>query len=548
MMCTDARLIFLLALSIQASDAFLSTTRHHHHNYCRIRQPLYEQFQLAATDETAYLNEEVQISLSAHSAAGINDDELPTVLSAITTTCHEFGIPFDHSNLSRVLKPKCPNSLPGCIGRVLLIHVSGINNAISADVNDIELITQLKLFAWEEIDTLLSSSGDEIEWSNYYYNRQPILLAFRDEKSNDGIEDVIVKECADYGLTDSIINFVDGQYNEEGGGSSSSSTSSVNTRDEFEFIPSQHIQIDGAHIQTMDATGATHRNFDTSSVIVLDNLISESLRQRLLNVVKGYPEDITAIDDIWDDVEFGPNPERWERGGLMDTISGDDDDDDDTDNDQKNDEATSDGSSCWGLTPEAIEDLCYPNKHSAISEFESILSQLFADFTVTRLPEAVFGDSISPITANAPTNGDSFDYHIDADPLQVPPSPWSDVFGRYPNRSRGKPRFVSVLLYLNDEWKEEWGAPTRFLDPPTGEEVDIIPRPGRCVVMDQDISHTVVAPNVEAGKRPRYSLVWKLILHPKRVDQDMSDLCCGRTWPEPQVVGSANGSVVLENE
>jgi hypothetical protein len=74
---------------------------------------------------------------------------------------------------------------------------------------------------------------------------------------------------------------------------------------------------------------------------------------------------------------------------------------------------------------------------------------------------------------------------------------------------------LSCLVYLNDEWDEkEWGAPTRFLDPPTKETIDVLPKPGRCVIMDQDISHTVVAPNVEAGTRPRYSLVWKLVLHP----------------------------------
>lgn len=74
---------------------------------------------------------------------------------------------------------------------------------------------------------------------------------------------------------------------------------------------------------------------------------------------------------------------------------------------------------------------------------------------------------------------------------------------------------LSCLVYLNDEWDEkEWGAPTRFLDPPTKETIDVLPKPGRCLIMDQDISHTVVAPNVEAGKRARYSLVWKLVLHP----------------------------------
>ncbi len=100
---------------------------------------------------------------------------------------------------------------------------------------------------------------------------------------------------------------------------------------------------------------------------------------------------------------------------------------------------------------------------------------------------------------------------------------------------------MSCLLYLNEEWEADWGAPTRFWDPPTEDYYEVFPRPGRCVLMDQDCSHTVVAPNgPSAGtKRPRYSLVWKLILHPKTVDQDMTDMAIGRDWPEPILFGSA---------
>ena len=116
-------------------------------------------------------------------------------------------------------------------------------------------------------------------------------------------------------------------------------------------------------------------------------------------------------------------------------------------------------------------------------------------------------------------------------------APWTDVFGRYFNRVRGKPRFVSCLLYLNDEWDDkEWGAPTQFYDPPTEETYQVFPRPGRCVLMDQDVTHTVVAPNECAGNLPRYSLVWKLILHPRKEKQSMSL----PTNISPVCVGSAN--------
>jgi hypothetical protein len=40
------------------------------------------------------------------------------------------------------------------------------------------------------------------------------------------------------------------------------------------------------------------------------------------------------------------------------------------------------------------------------------------------------------------------------------------------------------------------GAGTRFYDTPTGDHYEVLPRPGRMVLMNQDISHYVVAPNV----------------------------------------------------
>jgi hypothetical protein len=50
---------------------------------------------------------------------------------------------------------------------------------------------------------------------------------------------------------------------------------------------------------------------------------------------------------------------------------------------------------------------------------------------VTRLPSATLGDAVLPIAANAPTAADegAFDWHIDADPNLLPPSPWTDYYG-----------------------------------------------------------------------------------------------------------------------
>lgn len=444
--------------------------------------------------EQAQEIEQPRIRLEASSSFGIDpSNELPNLLEAISCVCDEYGVQFDHKSISSIFPSAQPStSIPGALGRVIMIDVHG---AADINIDESEFIAELKVGMSQQIDDCLYSEQ----------LAQPVLLAFQSAAAKSATLDGIVeKEVLEYGLRDGVDR----------------DTSQAN-RDDISFIPSKHIKLDGAMIQTIESPGQFH--FDTSSIVVLDNILDDSLRKRLLNVVNGYPEEDTSTDHFTD----GPNPNRWVRGGLVDVVD-------------NNNNGEEDDGPCLGLTDDAIMDICF-HDHPAINEFEARLAQLFPDFIVTKLPEAVLGDCVSPITANAPCYGDNFDFHIDADPMQVPPSPWADVFGRYPNRSRGKPRFVSVLLYLNDEWKDEWGAPTRFLDPPTEECYEVFPQPGRCVIMDQDIRHTVVAPKKEAGKRPRYSMVWKLILHPKKADQDMTDLSCGREklWPEPELLGSA---------
>jgi len=210
----------------------------------------------------------------------------------------------------------------------------------------------------------------------------------------------------------------------------------------LEYTPSHHIEIDGALVErfntddddTSDSSSSTS-SFDTSTILVFDHLVDETLRKDLLAVVKGTTT-TSSEEEEWDDDQLGPDPTRWHRGGLDDIPT--------TDEDDKDDDSES-SPSCWGLTNQAVMDLCQ-NKHTAISTLESKLTALFPNFIVSRLPEAVFGPSVSPLTANAPVHGDIFDYHNDADPYQTPPGLWTDIYGRYPNRAPGKPRFMSCLL------------------------------------------------------------------------------------------------------
>ena len=490
-------------------------------------------------DAASLDNESSDIKLQAYISSGIEcKSDLSIILQTIKSTCEEeYGLPIDVTNVQCNEQPAIVDSIPGALGRVLVINVCGM------PIDENELIIQLKNDLSERIDGVLQS--DDVS------NQQPILLAFQSsntinnkcatgtiEDSAAIISDIIEKEISDYNLLEEV-NEICNIYEDVDLDSLLKSRSGCFVHPyeiEINCYPSMVIDIDGDMVVSssmpngQEDDDAQDVHFDTSSVLIFDKLLDKKLRKRLLNVVKGYPEDHTSEKDDWDDDVNGPDSNRWKRGGLLDVLN------DNSDSNEEEDEG-----SCWGLSEDAIMDICY-NEHPAIAEFESKLSLLFPDFIVSRLPEAVFGECvISPLTANAPTHGDTFDYHIDADPLQTPASAYTDVFGRYPNRMKGKPRFISCLVYLNDEWNgEEWGAPTRFLDPPTNESLDILPKPGRVVIMDQDISHTVVAPNVEAGKRPRYSLVWKLILHPREAGQDMG-LCCGRgsMWPEPIAIGSA---------
>ena len=79
------------------------------------------------------------------------------------------------------------------------------------------------------------------------------------------------------------------------------------------------------------------------------------------------------------------------------------------------------------------------------------------------------------IVYNASDENSNFRYHVDGDPMTLlhPKSPFAKAYGgNYANRSsssRGKngttiakPRFVSLLAYLNDEWNPEWGGETKF--------------------------------------------------------------------------------------
>eukprot|EP00980_Cylindrotheca_fusiformis_P019953 scaffold7025_cov123-Cylindrotheca_fusiformis.AAC.12 len=472
-------------------------------------------------------NADDRVIMKPVAVSGLEDAEIPALLKAVHDSLSDCNtLREDHEvlrditlELSAVEKNKLKifqdlgSGIVGATERALLLETKE-----SLDEGMIEFI---QYAISEKVDQLLYSTIDERPL------RQPVLITIRPETESDDKSELVSKWKQQ--LQDTIREQI--EVYEIKTPLPRSERNDVLREDLL--TPTVRVELDGDYVND---ESSKEQVWDTSTVLVFDDLVSEDLRKRLLDVTLGRSD---GDNNHWDDDMLnGPNPERWVRGGLVDTPEEEEEDDED--------ESSTSSSTSWGLSDEGIDDICF-NHHDAIEEFETIISHLFPQFLVTRLPEAVFGSTVSPLTANAPTARDRFDYHIDGDPNQTPPSPWTDVYGRYPNRIRGKPRFMSCLLYLNDHWEEEWGAPTRFLDIPTNMNYEVIPKPGRCVFMDQDCSHTVVAPEESAGKnRPRYSLVWKLILHPRVALQDMTDLAGGTTriWPEPVLFGSANRSSI----
>ena len=143
------------------------------------------------------------------------------------------------------------------------------------------------------------------------------------------------------------------------------------------------------------------------------------------------------------------------------------------------------------------------------------------------------------LLANAAVAGDAYSWHVDADPAAFPvPSPWTHQYGLYANREPGRPRLVSLLLYLDAAWPLDCHGETLFLDACSGTGVLVRPVPRRAVLLDQDIAHRLVPPSTAAG-RPRYSLVWKLVMWQRGGGAGPPPALWRPEWGLPTYFGSA---------
>lgn len=108
--------------------------------------------------------------------------------------------------------------------------------------------------------------------------------------------------------------------------------------------------------------------------------------------------------------------------------------------------------------------------------------------------------------------------------------------GAYANGTAGKPLLVSLLVYCNARWCPEWDAETLFVDGASGVGLCVQPRPCRAVLMHQDVLHRLNQPSPLA-KRPRYSLVWKLVFVPRTAGDQVHETISRREWGPPARLG-----------
>ena len=237
----------------------------------------------------------------------------------------------------------------------------------------------------------------------------------------------------------------------------------------------------------------------------------------------------------------------------------------------------------WGLKQFHMDHLVKTITHGVTSpyqtlapfkEFHSRLQALYPDWIICHMPAdalvAPEGETVKDddehtekyrcesFVANAAVFGDEYRWHVDADPSSFPDGcEWVKTYGDYVNGEPGKPLFVSAIIYPNETWQEgEWGAETHFTDKDSGVGAMVAPRPGRVVLMDQDVTHRVSPPSRAAGERARYSLVYKLVFFPRgggdggegNANAELWERGMARPeWGVPSPIGSAAKLAAIVN-
>ena len=267
----------------------------------------------------------------------------------------------------------------------------------------------------------------------------------------------------------------------------------------------------------------------TEAVVVLDGLVSERQRAALHALLDRQPTSGSGDGAAGEAAEeIAPRDPIWER-------------------------TTCDGANLplsWGASSSFLREL-ESEPPAVVREIHERLVRLYPEYLIAHMPpigEASGSEyGCTSFVANASTYGSCFQWHVDADPTSFPPSEWVNRLGDYVNGELGKPLFVSLIVYTDERWRQNWDAETLFLEPLSGCGLFVQPRPGRAVLMHQDALHRVSCPSMLA-KRPRYSLVWKLLFIPRegkgaRAWGGNVETICRPEWGGPVRFPKADGDV-----
>jgi hypothetical protein len=249
-------------------------------------------FQSTTLDEVTDITKNIAF-VKAVAASGLHGTEVPVVLKAIHEAFSYYNsmededilgnvnIDFQYDTSNMPVFQESGAGIVGATGRVLLLETNDLDETM------MELIQYVVA---QKMDQLLYNEEERIL-------TQPILISIHPGMTNDDdspketklkqrLPEIIQEQVAMYEMATPLPVSNDNAIIME-----------------ESLIPTIQVELDGAYVAD---ECSQEQVWDTSSVLVFDDLVSEDLRKRLLNVILGRTSD--NIKNDWDDITNGPNP------------------------------------------------------------------------------------------------------------------------------------------------------------------------------------------------------------------------------------------------
>jgi hypothetical protein len=276
-------------------------------------------------------------------------------------------------------------------------------------------------------------------------------------------------------------------------------------------------RVSGAFVE--DERGAMR--VDYACVCAVDNLVSASTREALFARVGG--DETTPSERAWTENFKDHDGETSRTHGLVDDVL---------------DELANEAYAGVGAIGDVMRRVRETFKEYDVSVARTdMFSKRGYDDKDAATRDAQAPARRAHVCANAVRHTDRFSYHRDVDVRGVEFSGELADVGRFAGRNRdpNKPRFVTIIVYLNPQWTVDDEGETLFVDEDTGVGVVIVPKPGRVVFMDADVFHSLK----QTRRKVRYSLVIHTLFTARADAGVMARELARPEWGTPAHVGSA---------